>query len=350
MKKAGNYVLGAGAALCCSLGFAQSSVQVYGLVDVGLAYSNGIKGATAAAPAGHVLKIESGNASSSRLGFRGREDLGGGLSALFVLEEGIAADSGSISNGGRAFGRASYVALAGSLGQIQLGREPTPYYDFGVKYDPVAPAKFAGPVDDAAWISRADNAVKYVGKFGGLKVQAQYSLGYDSTITNGGEQPEFQVGKELGLYADYTSGPLTVGVVYDNQNGTTVATQSNRNQHTALAAIYDFKAFKLYATYALQRLTTSGIATEVKGGWVGASFPVGPLAIATAVYVRDPDGPENRSVMPAVFASYFLSKTTDIYAEVAYMKNDRNATLGLISAANPGGSQTGFTFGLRKRF
>src|SRR5437868_4896157 len=87
---------------------AQSSVTVYGAVDLGLVLERG--------PAGSVTKLSSGVEAGSRLGFKGTEDLGGGLSAKFVLEMGISVDNGGLNQGGAAFGRQSLVGLAGGFG------------------------------------------------------------------------------------------------------------------------------------------------------------------------------------------------------------------------------------------
>ncbi|HSV81852.1 MAG TPA: porin [Ramlibacter sp.] len=352
MMKTRNYLVATGAALCCGLGWAQSTVQIYGVVDLGLAYANKVRSGAVGSPTGNTLRIDSGNASTSRLGFRGREDLGGGLSAVFVLEQGINADSGTLTSGGRAFGRASYVGLAGGFGEVQLGRQVTTIYDFATVFDPVAPARFGSPIFDAAYVGRADNAVKYQGKFGGLNVRAQYSLGFDGTIVNGGEVPgEFRVGKQGGVFADYTVGGLNVGAAFDRQNGTSVATQRDKNEHVVLGAAYDFQPVKVFAAYARQTVETGGVEAVSKLYWVGARVkPSERVTLTAAVYVHDPAGGSNRSVMPTVAGYYDLSKRTDLYAQVGTMKNQSAATRGMIGAVNPGDSQVGLTLGLRHRF
>eukprot|EP01040_Poterioochromonas_malhamensis_P026971 gene26971-34042_t len=89
---------------------AQSSVTMYGVVDAGITYDNGPS-------AGTVTKLESGIESGSRLGFRGTEDLGSGLKALFVLEQGFDIDTGRSGQGGRLFGRQAWVGLNSEYGQ-----------------------------------------------------------------------------------------------------------------------------------------------------------------------------------------------------------------------------------------
>lgn len=91
---------------------AQSSVTIYGVVDMALQHQN------TGDPAGSTLGLDSGIQSGSRLGFKGSEDLGGGLKANFQLEMGINADTGSSAQGGRAFGRQAFVGLSGNFGAV----------------------------------------------------------------------------------------------------------------------------------------------------------------------------------------------------------------------------------------
>ncbi len=339
------------AAVCCSLGWAQSTVEIYGVMDLGVAYANHVRTGAVGSPTGSVVRVDSGQAMASRLGFRGREDLGDGLKAVFVFEQGFSADTGVLGQGGRIFGRNAYVGLAGNFGEVQLGRVVTPIYDFGVALDPVGPARFAGPLFDPVYLSRADNSIKYVGKFGGFGIRAQYSLGYDATVANGGELPQFKVGKETGLYVDYTSNGLKIGVAFDRQNGTSAATQNDKNQRLAYAASYDFKVLKLYAAHERQTVQSGGVSNVNSLSWVGAIVPVtDSLRFHPGVYVYNPAGSSNRSVMPTVAAYYALSKRTELYTQAAYMKNQSAATTALIGSINPGSNQTGITVGIRHAF
>lgn len=342
----------AAAAAVSSAAFAQSSVQIYGLADVGVAYANRVRAAGPGSPESGVLRVDSGNAASSRLGLRGRESLGSGLSAVFVLESGINLDAGSLANGGRAFGRSSYVGLAsGDYGELQLGRQITAIYDFALVFDPVAPARFSTPVFDAAYVGRADNAARYVGKFGGLNIRSQYSLGYDGVIANGGELPQFRVGKQFGTHVDYTLGTLTVGMAYDRQNGSAAATARDRNVHLNVGLAWDVKPVKVYAAYGRRTVDAAGRSTETRFYWLAVHYRPSPqIALTAGLYVFDPEGASNRSAMPTILATYDLSKRTDIYAQIGHLRNQSNAAIGMIGAVNPGNSQTAATLGIRHRF
>jgi predicted porin len=151
---------GALAALCMDAGAADgSSVNVYGLVDVALVRETG-------GSAGDVTKITSGVGAGSRLGFKGREDLGGGLAAVFLLESGFQADTGALGQGGLLFGRQAYAGLQGGFGTLTAGRQYTPQYLTVVMADPFG-SGYAGdtknlmaPTGNSA--SRMDNSLKYV--------------------------------------------------------------------------------------------------------------------------------------------------------------------------------------------
>ncbi|SFB05401.1 Outer membrane protein (porin) [Collimonas sp. OK607] len=331
---------------------AQTNVQIYGIVDVGVEYVNKARISSTGTATGSLAKVDSGNASPSRIGFRGREDLGDGLAAVFVLENGFATDTGALNNGGRLFGRQAYVGLAGNFGEVQAGRELTPIYDFALTFDPVAPARYSAGLLDTAYVSRADNALKYAGKFGGFTASAQYSFGFDSTIANGGEVPgAFQIGKEMSTNVNYHFGNVLAGVTYDRQNGTSVATEKNKVERMALGIVADFTPVKLYAAFQRRNMDTLGIATRTNFYWVAMSYnPSAAVTLLTSAYFFDPAGASNRSAMYTALGSYALSKRTDIYSQVALMRNQARAAVALDGTVNPGGNQAGLTFGIRHRF
>jgi predicted porin len=332
---------------------AQTNVQLYGIMDAGIEYVDKVRTGGVGSATESVVRVQSGSAQSSRFGLRGREDLGGGLSAVLALESGIAIDNGTLSQGGRLFGRHAYVALNHkSLGEIQLGRQATVVYDYGVIYDPVTATRYSAVVFDALYAGRADNAVKYVGKFAGLNIGAQYSFGYDGLIANGGEVPgAFRVGKEMGVHVSYAAGPAQFGVLYDRQNGTSVATQFNTTERMTVGATYTFAPVKLFASYQRLRSETPVVRRDTDLAWVGAQYSSGGAWTVTgSLYSNDPDGSANRSTMLTILASYALSKRTDLYSELAFMKNQDAAMLGMGGAVNPGDRQGGAIVGIRHRF
>lgn len=346
-------IIGTAIAALSVAAHAQTNIQVYGIVDAGVEYVDKVRTAGVGSDTESVIRVQSGSASSSRLGFRGREALGGGLSAGFALESGISMDTGTLGQGGRLFGRQAYVALAHkSLGEIQLGRQTSNVYDFGVLYDPVAATRYSAVVFDPAYAGRADNALKYIGKFGGLDVGAQYSLGYDGLLAGGSEIPgAFRVGKEMGVHVSYATGAAQFGVMFDRQNGTSVATQRNTKERMTVGGTYNIAPVKLFASYQRQTSETSIASGDTNLYWVGAQYKKGAAFTLTgALYFNDPDGSANNSRMLTILASFALSKRTDLYSEVAFMSNQDAAMLGMGGAVNPGDRQGGVIVGVRHRF
>lgn len=331
---------------------AQTNVQLYGLMDAGVEYVNKVRVGGVGSETDSMVRLQSGSAQSSRFGLRGREDLGNDLSAVFALESGLSIDTGTLGQGGRLFGRSAYVALNHkTLGELQLGRETTAVYDYGVLYDPITASRYSAVVFEPGFVGRADNAVKYVGKFGGLRIGSQYSLGYDSLIAGGSEVPgASRIGKEVGLHVSYAIGAAEFGVVYDRQNGVSAATQLDTTKRAAVGAVYKIAPLKLFASYERLTSETRLASRDTNLYWVGAQYGAGAWTYSGALYFNDPDGDANRSDMLAVLVSYALSKRTDIYTELAFMKNQDAAMLGMGGAVNPGDRQGGAIIGIRHRF
>ena len=145
----------------CGSAAAQSSVTIYGIADVALAYSNNQLG-------GSKVYVRSGNKDASRIGFRGVEDLGGGNSALFTLEAGYNIDDGTAQQAGSLFNRQSFVGLSNkNLGTVTAGRQYSPYYSFLSPIGPVPAVTGAlgahpGDIDGFDVTIRNNNSIKYV--------------------------------------------------------------------------------------------------------------------------------------------------------------------------------------------
>lgn len=338
------------AALAAGGAYAQSSVTLYGVADVGVEWANKVAGADGQ---GHSrIAMQSGNLSGSRWGMRGVEDLGGGLKGIFNLESGFSLDTGTSGQSGRLFGRNAYVGLQGQWGQLTLGRQQNLLYDFGLLYDPMAIAsRYSLTSQDAYLSGRADNAVKYIGTFGGLSVSALYAFNRDGQEVAGVNK----LGREWSLGANYAAGPFGVGVVYDQSNGTTsssaLATQNAaadmKEQRATIAGTYAFGPAKLFAGYRWYHANYPTVANIVAGNlrsnlyWVGAGYQVTPaLSLTGAAYYQqfknaiavNSAGTAISTGNPWLFvvsADYALSKRTDAYFNVAYAKNSSGSGLGV---------------------
>ncbi|MDA1813394.1 porin, partial [Bacillus cereus] len=128
--------------------WAQSSVEMFGIVDVHI--NSARSGAT------RLSRLEDGGSAASRIGFRGSEDLGGGLKAIYTLESGFAPDQGTFNQGGRGFGRQSWVGLGGNWGSLTMGRQNSMLFWSLLDSDIIGPAVFAmGSLDAYIPNSRA---------------------------------------------------------------------------------------------------------------------------------------------------------------------------------------------------
>ncbi|WP_322019391.1 MULTISPECIES: porin [Paraburkholderia] len=188
--------------------YAQSSVTLYGIIDEGFNINTNTGGK-------HLYSLASGVMQGSRFGFRGSEDLGGGLKALFVLENGFDVNNGKLGQGGLMFGRQAYVGLGSSqFGTVTLGRQ----YDSVVDY--VGPLETGdqwggnisahpGDLDNFNNAYRSNNTVKFT--------SANYSgLRFGGTYSFGGATGNISQNQIWSIGAGYSNGPLVLGVGYLN--------------------------------------------------------------------------------------------------------------------------------------
>ncbi|MGY8525590.1 porin [Paracidovorax citrulli] len=352
MKKA--LLAMAATAACASSGaaFAQTNVTLYGIVDAGLEFATN---APNDAGGDNVFRMNSGNMSGSRWGLRGTEDLGNGLKGLFVLESGFDIDTGRSAQGGRLFGRNAYVGLQGNFGAVTLGRQQNALYDLFGAYDPmgVGPRYSLNSVD-SAFNGRADNMIKYRGKFGGLTAMAFYSFGRD----NNGEVPgEAKVARNIGAGLTYSAGAFSIGTAYDQYQGATVALADRASKRWAFGTSLALGNAKLFAGYRWMRDDGVGSATAASSRsnlyWTGASYKFTPaFSLTGAAYYHDSKNSGADPWMFVVSADYSLSKRTDVYLNAGYVRNKDGSELGLsgVGTAQAGENQTGVTVGVRHRF
>lgn len=306
---------------------AQSSVTLYGVVDIGIEYlthvpSNG--------RSSNVARMSAGNLSTSRWGLRGSEDLGQGVKAIFVLENGFDADTGATNQGGRMFGRQAFVGLQNKFGTFSAGRHQTVLYDFSGAYDPMGIATRYSILSHDKWLSsRADNSLKVAGQLGGFYYGLLYSSGYDSTA--GGEiAGNYKAGRNWTVATGYDAGSLSARVVYDEVRGSTAATSNNRERRAALGASYSFGSVQMLAGYRWYYgdFATSSLRTNLY--WLGASYQVTPaVTLAGAAYYTDVRGTNADPYSFVLQAKYALSKRTDLYAVTAYALNRNGSAIGL---------------------
>ncbi|QUN32442.1 porin (plasmid) [Cupriavidus sp. KK10] len=340
---------------------AQTSVTLFGIADAGIEYNS-----NAGRSGDNLFRVSSGNQSGSRWGLRGVEDLGGGLKGIFHLESGFDLDTGNSTQGGRLFGRNAYVGLESGSGSLLFGRQQTSLRDFGNVYDPAAIADRYGILSIAPeFAARADNAVKYVGKFGGLTASAFYSF-----QSNGNEVAGKNVfGRDFGAYLSYASGPFSVGLAYDDAHTGTTADQAPVLRRYAVAGTYAAGQAKVFAGYrlakALNGATLPGAQAANAGSnlyWAGLAYKFTPaFSLTSAAYYQDFRQTGADPWQFVVTGDYALSKRTDLYASVSYALNKDNSYLGVngynsgsgstaVYNIEPGKNQFGGVVGVRHRF
>lgn len=325
---------------------AQSSVTLFGVVDTAFGY---VDNANAAGDSVYGLST-SGNATS-RLGFRGVEDLGGGLKAGFWLEGEILGDNGNPA--GFNFQRRSTVSLAGGFGEVRLGRDLTPGYSKFISYDlfgQVGIGQFMGwsnwygTSGDANGIRSSNMISYYTPNFSGFTAGLGY--GFD-------EQTSGKAGRYVGGYVAYENGPLGVAVSYDQRY---LAAGVDRNALT-VAGSYNLNVVKLNAIVQQTKDDVpSASDRKVNAYALGASAPVGAGEVKLQYALYDQKFIDSKAHQISLGYVHNLSKRTALYGTVAYLKNKDASNLGLnaknLSTGGPGAgeNQTGVQLGIRHSF
>uniref|UniRef100_UPI003F49A757 porin n=1 Tax=Cupriavidus yeoncheonensis TaxID=1462994 RepID=UPI003F49A757 len=349
------------ASVAANVAYAESGVTLYGLADAGVEYIN-----NTGRNGDGLVRVTSGNLSGSRWGLRGVEDLGGGLKAVLQLESGFDIDTGNSGQSGRLFGRDAHVGLESRYGGVHLGRQQTSMREFGIAYDPNVIADRYGMLSMAPEFgARADNAIKYVGTFGGLTAQAFYSL-----QSNGNEVAGSNVyGGDFGAFLNYANGPFSVGVAYDDAHVGTPANQAPAIRRASMAGTYAAGAAKVHAGYrvamAYDGATLPGAQAANAGSnlyWLGLAYKLTPaLSLTGTAYYQDFRKTGSDPWQFVLTGDYSLSKRTDLYASMSYALNKQNSQLGVngfnsgsgtnaVFNVQPGKDQFGAVMGLRHRF
>jgi len=357
---------------------AQSSVTLFGVVDLNLRNQD-----NSGSP-GPIRSLSTDGNASSRLGFRGVEDLGGGLRAGFWLEGALSADNGSAlassstttckapvapstiptcttttsTSGAQTWQRRATASLLGAFGEIRLGRDYTPTFWNHTVFDPFGTNGVGSHLNmmtqqgtssvmgsGAGTLVRANNTVGYfLPAIGGLYGQVQGALAEGPANGN----------KYFGGRVGYAVGPVNAAVSYGV---------------TETPIVTDLKEFNIGGSYNLGFLTLW--AQFIKSDWtnatstdltqtnylVGVTVPVGPGTIKFTYNGVKQDlsaTTDTKATQIAVGYVYDLSKRTSIYVHGAKISNDPGAkfvTSGSGGAfASTGQDSTGYELGLRHSF
>lgn len=365
-----NHLIRAAAVLACCLAAsgaqaqagAPASVQIYGIVDTGIVHVTNVDAA------GHAMtKMPSITGEfPSRIGFRGTEDLGHGLQAFFVLEAGVAVDTGTSQQGNRLFGRAANVGLRGPWGTLTLGRQLNMTYISVLQADVLGPSIFAiGSIDPYLPNARSDNAIGYMGNFGSFVIGGTWSFGRDASNAGGppatncaGEVPgNARACRQYTGMVGWENKAWGVNAVYDRMYGNTGAagglTSSDNTDTRALVNAYVMLGTTKIGGGVLDRDTKAAAGrTESDLYYLGASHPFGPLTIDAQWSRRNTRHANADVTMLVGRATYALSKRTFVYTSIGHIDNDGTSAVALDAGGTVGTglSQNGVMVGLRHHF
>lgn len=367
---------------------AQSSVSIYGIVDAGMVYTSKAVN-TAGNGTGSKFSLNSPVTQGSRIGFKGTEDLGGGLSAIFNLEAGFKTDTGALDDSKTSntlFRRKSVVGLAGNFGTVLLGRQ-TDFADSISYLTSVADfAAFTGAVGhnlDRLEGTRTNNSVSYTTtNLNGFTGNLMYGFGEQAGQTSAGQA--------FGGGLKYDNGPLGLGLNYYQAKqgstpadtslliGTTGAGDATNAGKSAvkvlnLAASYQFGPARVYGNYSrVKQDLNTGSPTALASKTLGAANKVDVYEIGTA-YSLTPtmkllgavthsradfnSSSKGKLTQVSLGADYWLSKRTDLYAFVANIRATNMANSGGLGdvtgnavTGNADASQNLVAMGIRHKF
>ena len=273
---------------------AQSSVNLYGVVDLGLVKSNGIS----AQMSGSGLM----NNGNSRIGLRGVEDLGGGLKAAFNLEQGINAETGATVNG-TTWGREAFLELSGGFGRVRMGRDLTPSYMGLAAWELTGAANYSAVANQFGFVAagaRNDSQFSYTSpNFGGVTASLGVVLKPDTPDAVGDNA-------KYDLNVIYANGPIAAALSYNKVQ--------EHKSNMALGGSYDLGVAKIAASY--QDGYKGGVAPsnttamKQRGFTIGATVPVGAFSVTLDI-ARDTKAKDTDVL---VEGKYALSKRTFAYA------------------------------------
>lgn len=347
-----------------------SNVQLYGIIDLGITHFSGLKPTTGTGTVSST-GLDSGGQSSSRIGIKGSEDLGGGLKAIFQAETGFCAagtnqngvDSSGYCSGGGFMQRTSIVGLTGGFGTVVAGRMNTPLWNAELAADPFG-GGLTGNIDNIsnvrfAKVQRANQTVAYVSPdLMGFTGTAVYSFAPTSATVNLAQGGSTTRAWELN--GGYNNGPVFASLDYlrvTNFNGAPNSSTGDAAKHWQVTGGYDFGIAKVTGLY--QNLKIDSLSGDRTVWMLGATVPVGPGAVlASYGQVKNTLGADTGNDTAKQYAigyTYSLSKRTNLYTSYSHISNDTNTAfaVGDSSTANlgvAGQSSSGFALGIRHKF
>jgi predicted porin len=377
---------------------AQSSVTLYGLLDVAIGASQATGGTTLRGGGTRLASSSSGprmdsgiGPGGSRFGLKGTEDLGNGLTASFVIESGFAVDTGASQQGGLLFGRQAFVALGSKAGwSVSAGRQYTPMNLAIASSDPTYGFYWGNPTTNSGFaIYESIGATPGSGSFGAMGRQDNSLLftgilgGFTGRLMVGaGNENARKTGQMINPAVEYSSGALKLNASYARMRQNVEAINATADpqwlKEFVLGGSYNFGSFSLSSGYygfdgaenqaSLSPAATFGSPTaspfaytwtKSRSYWIGGRVPVaGGTAMLTATSSRYDyaTGDDGRSTALLAAYEYPLSKRTLLYTSVGKISNNaqvRSPLLATVTAVLPNGfgsNVRAYSFGVRHLF
>jgi predicted porin len=360
---------------------AQSSVTLFGIVDANYNYIKGDGN-------GHISRLTNSGYNSSRLGFRGTEDLGGGMSASFWLEAGLNNDDGrgaatntnnQVSGGalaglngaqGLTFNRRSTVSLAGGWGELRLGRDYVPTFWNLTVFDPfgtngvgsstnltISAGTGVGGSANLLTAVRASNSIGYFlpPNLGGFYGQFMYAMGENPSSGTGSVVGGKNDGRYMGGRLGFASGPFNVAASYGQTNYSAGTLLGGNYRAANIGGQWDFGFAKFMGQWTRDEIRTA-LNPKQDSYLIGALVPVGAGEIRVSWVHANVKTPISTAVDDAdQFAIGYvhnLSKRTAVYATYARVNNKGNGIAFSNGRATTelGGNTDGFDLGIRHSF
>ncbi|WP_179405367.1 porin [Burkholderia guangdongensis] len=359
---------------------AQSSVTLYGIIDAGISYVNHAKSGTGS---GKLFKYDDGVAQGSRWGLRGTEDLGGGLKAIFVLENGFNSGNGTLGQGGAIFGRQAYVGLSqDGAGTLTLGRQYSFSSDIlGTNYSTggnTVAGNYAYHVNDVDQLtsSRINNAVKFQSaNYSGLTFGALYGFSNTTAFAGAPSTSPNASSRAYSFGVNYANGPLGIGAAYTDIRypGQASPSFSTTLANVSTGSIRDLRTYGIGGRYVFGPATAwllwtrtqfapiTGTQTFYNAYEAGVKYALTPALSAAAGYTytnATQGGNGGHWNQGDLALDYALSNRTDVYGLVVYQKASGNGVQAQIGSSTsffgPSGNgtnnQIAARIGIRHKF
>jgi len=326
-------VAGIAMLIFASVGRAQSSVTLYGLLDAGLLYTSKTENSATGQNSGKQFSLIDAGSVPSEFGLAGVEDLGGGLKAKFKIESGITMSDGGVGiSNGNFFGRQAWVSLENNLGELKTGLQFSPFFLALYKLDPRGLSTFGSSSniysDSVVATGVFDsNAVSYT---------SPVIAGFQGSVlyAPGGEAGDFSAGRN---YSAYLQTPIPSTIEFFGR---------------MLGASYKFGKLTVNASFTSYKIAGS-FTNNVYGG--GGSYSITPTFNVNGGvwYTIDRNDSSNHSILGAVGVQEYLSKSTSVYTQIGIVNNHGAMDTGLsINGATQevAGTTVGAVVGIRHLF